>query len=90
MNCLLLLIILFCCGGNGCSGNGCGNSCGRSCDNYKRCDVTPAPRMGNCNVRESCEPVNQPCQTPPPMPRTQFPYLDVEPRTCGCEEKQNS
>ena len=83
MNCLLLLFILLCCGGNGC-----GESRGTGCDNFKRCNT--APRMGNCNVRESCEKENHSCQTPPPMPRTQFPYLDVEPRTCGCEEKQKS
>lgn len=83
MNCLLLLIILFYCGGNGC-----GTSHGHTCDNFRRSESTH--RMGNCNVREECEHVNHSCHTPPPMPRTQFPYLDVEPRTCGCEEKQNS
>ena len=83
MNCLLLLIILFSCGGNGC-----GCSHGHVRDNFSRRDY--ANRTGKCNMREECEPVNHSCHTPPPMPRTQFPYLDVEPRTCGCEEKQNS
>ena len=30
---ILILVILFCCGGMGCSGNncGCGNNCGNGC-----------------------------------------------------------
>ena len=63
MNCLLLLIILFCCNGNGCNTGGCNRA--------------------GCNARRDTH-------TPPPMPRTQFPYLDVEPRTCGCEEKADN
>ena len=69
MNCLLLLIILFCCNGNG----GCNQNCNRGC-NQRSCGSGREHERG-------CVP------TPPPMPRTQFPYLDVEPRTCGCEEK---
>ena len=26
--------------------------------------------------------------TPPPTARTQYPYLESEPRTCGCEENK--
>ncbi|MBR5579310.1 MAG: hypothetical protein IKW28_10000 [Lachnospiraceae bacterium] len=30
------------------------------------------------------------CQTPPPpMPRTQFPYLDSDHGSCGCEGNKN-
>lgn len=94
MNCLLLLIILFCCNGNGCNTGNC---------NMRGCN-TGRGNMGGCNTRRSnmeerntnrhdCECNVSPCantHTPPPMPRTQFPYLDVEPRTCGCEEKSNN
>ena len=95
MNCLLLLIILFCCNGNG----GCNNTgYSRGRDNARGCNTvgcnTRRDNAGECGVnrRESdCDAA--PCvhtHTPPPMPRTQFPYLDVEPRTCGCEEKADS
>ena len=112
MNCLLLLIILFCCNGTGngaCGGNGCGR---RGCDagcNRRGCDDGCNLRRQNactenCNVRreESFErtQVRKECDcdmesrmhshTTQTMPRTQFPYLDVEPRTCGCEEKTES
>ena len=81
MNCLLLLVILFCCGGNG---KGCIHE--QSCDNSGR--NNSVQWGGNCREKEFCESVNHSCHMPPPpMPRTQFPYLDVEPRTCGCEEK---
>lgn len=87
MNCLLLLIILFCCGNNGnCSGS-CerGNSRRNNCNMGNRCDD------GKCQ-RESRENVNDGnfASTPPQVARTQFPYLDVEPRTCGCEEKSDN
>lgn len=74
MNCLLLLIILFCCGGNG------------NCASPRGCRNQEIRRECGCETPRS----NHSCSTPPPMPRTQFPYLDVEPRTCGCEEKQNN
>lgn len=87
MNCLLLLIILFCCNSNGsynvgnCSREGFG---GRNRNVREECD-------GRNQQREcECKTPNVHTHTPPPMPRTQFPYLDVEPRTCGCEEKSNS
>lgn len=46
---------------------------------------------GKCQ-RESRENVNDGnfASTPPQVARTQFPYLDVEPRTCGCEEKSDN
>lgn len=95
MNCLLLLIILFCCGGNEC---GCshGNSHKHTCDNVNRCSVRNRSEVRNYSERKdrececNYENDNNTCHTPPPMPRAQFPYLDVEPRTCGCEEKSNS
>lgn len=100
MNCLLLLIILFCCNGNVSCGNmGCNNAgCGTA-----RCNTRGRNNVG-CNMSREivgerssgrrecdCEAAPSGCtHTPPPMPRTQFPYLDVEPRTCGCEEKANN
>lgn len=102
MNCLLLLIILFCCNGNGngtCGGGGYGRrTCdGGNCRRQNTCTV-------NCNARREesrewtserreCDCDATPrmhTHTAPSMPRTQFPYLDVEPRTCGCEEKSES
>ena len=89
MNCLLLLIILFCCGGNS---NGCSrrDTCGSVCkkDNYG-----VREEYDRCSERKEehgCNHDNHFSHTPPPMPRTQFPYLDVEPRTCGCEAEQNN
>ena len=75
MNCILLLLILFCCG-NGRSGNhNCGHSHVGNCTN------------NGCHVHNDCRPDNGCRPTPPPpMPRTSFPYLEKEPCTCGCEE----
>lgn len=110
MNCLLLLIILFCCNGNGGCNLGCSNTgncnlagCntgrgnGRGCNtvrnNERGCNAE-RERGGECSInRRECECDSAPCMqphTPPPMPRTQFPYLDMEPRTCGCEEKSDN
>lgn len=120
MNCLFLLIILFCCGSNGsCDGrsHGRGNSCRNNCNTGNRGNV--ARNVGNCNVenrstvntnagscvvreeydrqvvrresdydRDASSSVHS-CPTSS-MSRTQFPYLEVEPRTCGCEENQKS
>ena len=88
MNCLLLLIILCCCGGNNsrCSRKDiCGNVCKR--DN---CGVRE--EYGKCSEEKehTCNHENHFCHTPPSMPGTHFPYLDVEPRTCGCEADENS
>ena len=85
MNCLLLLLILFC------SGNGQGRNCGNQSGNC----IMPRNERTLCgnnsrNERSCEEPRERVCATPPPLPRTQFPYLDVEPRTCGCEENKNS
>lgn len=98
MNCLLLLIILFCCNGNsGC--NTC-NSSGRMAANGRNCATGRKGcsfAVGENNSRSAdrdcdCDgPKVNACPTaPPPMPRTQFPYLDIEPRTCGCEENAGS
>lgn len=114
MNCLLLLLLLFCCSGNFCGNNSCaGNICGRNtsngscqrenygrknCTEHKMCETVQRDR--NCAEHKTCETVrrdregttdfsnmmnNGPCDK-----RTQFPYLEIEPRTCGCEEKANS
>ena len=87
MNCLLLLIVLLCCGGNG---MGCSN--GYTCNNvHRRDECGMRKECDRCSERREkeygCNHDNHSCHTPPPMARTQFPYLDVEPRTCGCEEK---
>ena len=105
MNCLLLLIILFCCNGNSCNGNFSGrnyhngNTCNRGCqrENYsrensvehKKCETVH--REGKCTV-DNRSAVNDGCDSCPAssVSRTQFPYLEIEPRTCGCEEKINS
>ena len=87
MNCLLLLFILLCCGGNG-GGGSHGHNC--NCNNFRKCNSASGTANNNGSGRDNCETMNHSCHTPPPMPRTQFPYLDVEPRTCGCEEKSNS
>ena len=89
MNCLLLLYILLCCGGNR---MGCSN--GHICDTvHRRENYDMREDYGKCSMRKekehNCKHENMSCHTaPPPMQRTQFPYLDVEPRTCGCEEKE--
>ena len=102
MNCLLLLTILLCCGGknnecfrrdicrnsNGCSCRDiCGNVCKR--DNY---DVRE--EYGKCSEKKerehTCNRDNHFSHIPPSTSGTHFPYLDVEPRTCGCEAEENS
>ena len=97
MNCLLLLIILFYCNGNGncnLSNRNVGN-CG--CPNHRRenaCSNSVNAREGEWDRRNNkgdCDCDSTPhAYTSPSMPRTQFPYLDVEPRTCGCEEKSGN
>ena len=90
MNCLLLLIILFCCNGNGgCNTRGCYRTNGRRENSCVRNHVAREDGCERRDNRRECD--ASPCvhtHTPPPMPRTQFPYLDVEPRTCGCEENK--
>ena len=115
MNCLLLLIILFCCNSNGNCGSGnCRreNSCERNhnmrtersvgnCNTENRRIVTS--NVENCVVREEeherlsdrndCgydTASRMHTHIPPKTSRTKFPYLDVEPRTCGCEEKSEN
>ena len=103
MNCLLLLIILFCCNGNGNSGRR--SSCGGTCNTRKSCDLGCGSDNGNnrdIRNHEHCgNDVRRECgcegnanfhshNAPPPMARAQFPYLDVEPRTCGCEENSQN
>ena len=76
MNCLLLLIILFCCNGNG----GC-NTGSCSIRNYSAEDS----RKEHTCAKNNMSPPPPPCRV-----GTQFPYLDMEPRTCGCEEKSDN
>ena len=76
MNCLLLLIFLFCCNGNG--GGNTGN-----------CRIRNYNAEG-CRKEQDCARCNIPSSPPPCRVGTQFPYLDVEPRTCGCEEKSDN
>ena len=110
MNCLLLLIILFCCNGNSCNGNFSGrNFCNRNSYNESSCNGSRGRENyggKNCMERNKCEAIrreekyaadnrstiNDGCSSCPQsnMSRTQFPYLEIEPRTCGCEEKENS
>lgn len=97
MNCLLLLIILFCCNGNGnCNlSNRNVENCGRpNCRRENSCSNCVNAREGEWerrNNRGDCDCDSSPhTHTSPSMPRTQFPYLDVEPRTCGCEEKSGN
>lgn len=106
MNCLFLLIILFCCGSNGNYGGNCRrgnsgcavreNSCNRRDDRRDHdCDGMGSRREYDCDRRDydcDCDatPAIHSCPASNTVSRTQFPYLDVEPRTCGCEEKSNS
>lgn len=103
MNCLLLLIILFCCGNNSCGEMSRRNT---SCSRMMRSDENRNERRdGDCGCTErdhhdhsdcGCDGNNTILQnrtssySAPPMSRTQYPYLDLEPRTCGCEEKSDS
>lgn len=100
MNCLLLLIILFCCNGNSCGGNTyIGNTCSGGCqrENYRRKSSVERKkcendyRDGKCAV-DHRNVVKDDCGSCPAssVSRTQFPYLEIEPRTCGCEEKENN
>lgn len=76
MNCLLLLILLFYCNGNGGRNFG-----GYSIRNYNAAD---------CRKEHTCAKNNTMPSPPPCREGTQFPYLDMEPRTCGCEEKSDN
>lgn len=95
MNCLLLLIILFLCNGNCNSGN-CNvrNYSSPNCRRENSCSNNANVREGEWDRRNNkgdCDCDSTPhVHTSPSMPRTQFPYLDVEPRTCGCEEKSSN
>ncbi len=82
MNCLFLLLLLSCCGGNSWGSNNCGNN---------SCVSRPMPRpAGKCceeeRERDCCCDVpgmdRRPIMSPPP--RRDFPGLG---ETCGCEEK---
>lgn len=97
MNCLFLLIILLFCNGNsGCNSNcsrmGNNSRIGRNCmENHNGSNCTLRESNSNRSTGRGCDcdssQVNSCPVTPPPVPRTQFPYLDMEPRTCGCEEE---
>lgn len=105
MNCLLLLIILFCCG----HGNNFWNSCNRMCDNgcqrnswQGNDNVATNNTECGCSLEREREEREEDCGcdhdrtsnrnghmfTAPPSARAQYPYLDLEPRTCGCEENK--
>ena len=130
MNCLLLLLILFCCGQGNCTTGGrqgcrkCSVSSGKEgCDNHfgisntgEGCCQTHVERQSDCGcMREterksdcgykvemeresshigrieverenSCE-----CRLEREVGTTRphYPYLELEPRTCGCEENSN-
>ena len=81
MNCILLLLILFCCGNGGNGNHNCGNchvgnSATTGCRPHNDCN-----QSNGIGANNGCRPT-----PPPPMPRTGFPYLEKEPCTCGCEE----
>lgn len=95
MNCCLLLIILLYCSAN--KGNhrrgGCLTSSRErniSCDHHehhhgKECGgKKPEPSCG-CNTQGAGNLPPICPTTPPPMPRTQFPFLDSDHGSCGCE-----
>lgn len=74
MSCYLLLIILLCCSKN--ENKGC----------KTRCEDRRDRSFHSCcgeNRREDG------CQVPPVMPRNQFPFLESERESCGCEGKSN-
>lgn len=83
--CLLLMILLFCSGKEGKSCTTGRNNCK---DNSRvKCFCEIGRDTCGCGKTEascSCDESIPPCP-PPPMPRTQFPYLDSE--KCGCENK---
>ena len=76
MNCYLLLIILLCCGKNESGG----------CSRIK-CERRREVSSVSCchEVRKE----NTGCQTPPIMPRNQYPFLDSERESCSCEGNNN-
>lgn len=85
-----------CIGSCGRSNRNCGRNNGdrgRNNGGCSSCNAVNPPRCNDCErqpARRDCDcegSGNHQVCTPPPMPRTQFPYLEVEPRTCGCEEK---
>ena len=101
MNSLFLLIILFSCCGNGFGRHCCQEE--KSCCRERREDGCGENNWcrdngnrgnydrGGSDQNNSCgcdRPTMGPsCPPPPPMPRNQFPYMENEPRTCGCEEQ---
>ena len=62
--------------------------------NKANVDTRKEYRRENVMVSRECDCTNNSgnmsYSVPPPITKTQFPYLDAEPRTCGCEEKSNS
>ena len=86
MNCCLLLLILLCCSKNDGKSVTTGKNCGHNNSRVK-CFCEIGRDTCGCERKEPscpCEETIPPCP-PPPMPRTQFPYLDSE--RCGCEGK---
>lgn len=101
-SCLLLIILLYCSGNNqscvsACNKRQCFNSKPVSCHRDFSCnscgernrEVERTTRSSyDCNREESSvfEGTTSICQTPPPVQRSNFPYLDSEQGNCGCEK----
>ncbi len=84
-----------CCVQDNCRQNRRGDN---SCDNSWKRDNSCRENSGrqdscrdNDNRDNSCgcdRPIIGPSCPPPPMPRTTFPYMESDSRTCGCEEQK--
>ena len=100
MNCCLLLLVLLYSSGNGngcmtsCNRRNCFNArpvlCGHNhshqpCHNHQRQNACARKSDCECNEIPACERVTNVCQTPPPVAKSNFPYLDKEHNSCGCE-----
>lgn len=104
MNCLFLLLILCCCGqgnyANGCGNNrmwrnersndGCNHN--HSVDRrIEECGCQEEKHEEDCGCSHALKHEDNHSHgvfIAPPASRTQYPYLDTEPRTCGCEENK--
>ncbi len=89
-----------CCEQDNCRDNRRGNnSCNNTCNKEKSCREDSCRENGNrdrsgrdnSERNNSCgcdRPIMGPSCPPPPMPRTTFPYMESDSRTCGCEEQK--
>lgn len=93
MNCLVLLALLFCCGGEGfnnrcnvwnCCGNGGNNGNRRGCDNRREREENNCRRNDNngCGCRQDG------CPEPRLEPRPFISYQGSS--SCGCEAQENN